>query len=250
MYYSTPTQPFAGGTDGAALPAPATHWFLAEGATGAFFDLYVLIANAESTDAQVSVTYLLPSGAPIVKSYTIAANSRRTISVQGEDPALLDTPVSTIVQSMNDVPVLVERAMWWPKGNWYEGHLTAGSTTTGTKWAIADGLVSPGDNGNETYILIANTSATAGTATVTLYFSNTITTPPLTRTVDLQPNSRVNVPVSAMFPETLGTDGQRYGFGAVVESNGPEIVVERATYGNANGVVWARGASALGTKLP
>src|SRR5262249_3517405 len=110
-------------------------------------------------------------------------------------------------------------------------------------------LVSPGDNGNETYILIANTSATAGTATVTLYFSSNDVAPPLTHTIDLPANSRVNVPVSVMFPQTLGADAYRFAFGAVVHSNGPEIVVERATYGNANGVVWARGASALGTKL-
>ena len=36
-----------------AVTAPATRWFLAEGATGSFFDLYVLIANPGPTDALV-----------------------------------------------------------------------------------------------------------------------------------------------------------------------------------------------------
>ncbi len=255
MYYSTPTQAFAGGTDGAAISAPETKWFLAEGATGVFFDLYVLIANAESNDAQVKATYLLPSGATVVKNYTIPANSRVTISVQGEDPALTDTPVSTIIESMNGVPVLVERSMWWPKGNWYEGHLAAGATTTGTKWALAEGEVSigadlsPGDV--ETYVLIANTSDTAGTATVTAYLNDGT---PLSVTVDLKPHSRVNVPMSSVVPmvpislaNPLGPQ-PRY-FGTIIESSGPPIVVERSIYSNANGVPWAAGTAALGTKL-
>src|SRR5690348_9781471 len=57
------------------------------------------------------------------------------------------------------------------------------------------------NNGNadydtETYILIANTSASAGTATVTLYRRDGA---PLSQTVPLSANSRVNVPVSVVF---------------------------------------------------
>ncbi len=251
MYYSTPTQAFAGGTDGAALPAPETQWFLAEGATGVYFDLYVLIANAESNDAQVKATYLLPGGATVVKNYTIPANSRVTISVQGEDPALTDTPVSTIIQSTNGVPVLVERSMWWPKGNWYEGHLAAGATTAGTKWALAEGEVNNilGSEA-ETYILIANTSDTPGTATVTVYWNDG--TAPQSVVVDLPAHSRQNVPISATFPyrpvpPQVGTAERD--FGAIIESSGPPIVVERSIYSNAGGVTWAAGTAALGTKL-
>ena len=45
MYASLPGQAFAAGHNSAGVTAPATRWFLAEGATGSFFDLYVLIAN-------------------------------------------------------------------------------------------------------------------------------------------------------------------------------------------------------------
>src|SRR4029078_8031534 len=47
MYRSTPGQPFALGSDSIGVPAAATSWFMAEGATGAFFDLFVLVANPE-----------------------------------------------------------------------------------------------------------------------------------------------------------------------------------------------------------
>jgi hypothetical protein len=243
MYYSTPSQPFAAGHEGAAVNAPATSWFLAEGATGSFFDLFVLIANAEATDAQVKVTYLLPDGAPIVKNYPIPAHSRVTINVDGEDPRLVDTPVSTIVESTNTVPVIVERAMWWPSPNWYEAHLSAGATTTGTRWALAEGLVTntPGSE-TETYILLANTSATPGNADVTLYFGDGTS---LTTNVDLPANSRVNIPVSVAFPTAMNKGG----YGTIIQTNGPRIVVERAMYSNANGQTWAAGTDALATKL-
>ncbi len=231
-------------------PAPQTSWFLAEGATGVYFDLYVLIANAEANDAQVTATYLLPDGATVTKNYTIPAHSRITISVQGEDPALTDTPVSTIIQSTNGVPVLVERSMWWPKGNWYEGHLAAGATTTGTKWALAEGEVSSVTGAEvETYVLIANTSDTPGTATVTAYptFGD-----PVAVTVDLKAHSRVNVPMSSLVPlsSLIGNANPlvRY-FGTIVQSSGPPIVVGRSMYSNSNGVTWAAGTAALGTKL-
>ena len=40
---------FESGHDSAAIAAPATRWFLAEGATGAFFNTYLLLANPNAT---------------------------------------------------------------------------------------------------------------------------------------------------------------------------------------------------------
>jgi hypothetical protein len=41
-----------------------------------------------------------------------------------------------------------------------------------------------------------------------------------------------------------------WAFGAIIESDGPEIVVERAIYSNYQGLVWAAGSDALATPLP
>ena len=81
MYVSTPEQPFAAGTDVAGIAAPSTTWFFAEGATGPFFDFFLLLANPNPTDAQVSVTYDTSMSGSVTKPYTVAANSRQTISV-------------------------------------------------------------------------------------------------------------------------------------------------------------------------
>jgi hypothetical protein len=247
MYFSTPSQDFAAGHEGAAVTAPAMSWFFAEGATGSFFDLFLLLANPSTEIATVRVRYLLPSGPPISKIYLLGPQSRKTINVDFEDPLLVDTPVSMIVESVMTItthtPIVAERAMWWPSPNWYEAHLSAGATTTGTKWALADGLVTltPGTE-TETFILIANTGNTDGNADVTLFFGDGTT---MTKNFALGANTRTNVRVQTEFPDAIGKGG----YGTIIQSNGVPIVVERAMYSNANGQTWAAGTDALATKL-
>jgi hypothetical protein len=152
--------------------------------------------------------------------------------------------VSTIITSSNGVPIIVERAMWWPgptATTWAEAHNSAGLTSTGKKWALADGEVG-GARATETYILIANRGS-ATPARVTLYYENGTSE---SKDIVLPVSSRTNVAVAAEFPNSVERR-----FGAVVEALGPnpQIAVERAMYSNAGGVVWAAGTNAVGTKL-
>ncbi len=100
----------------------------------------------------------------------------------------------------NGVPVIAERAMWWPgdASTWQEGHNSFGATETGEKWGLAEGEVG-GPTGLETYILLANTSSTDGVARVTLTFEDG--SPQLTRDVPMAANSRANVAVAVDFPD-------------------------------------------------
>jgi Tol biopolymer transport system component/subtilisin-like proprotein convertase family protein len=246
MYSTDPANPmlgFVAGHESAGVTAPATQWFLAEGATGPFFDLFVLLANPTSQAAQLRATYLLEDGTNIVKTYTVAANSRYTVYVNGEDPRLERTSTATRVESLNNVPVVVERAMWWPHGRtWQEAHNSAGSTVTGVKWGLAEGESGLPPVNTHTYILIANTEATMATVRVTLLFHGR---DPVSRDVTVLPNSRKTVDVGTVFPESAGL-----AYGAVIESlTGEQIVVERAMYSDAFGVTWAAGTNALGTRL-
>ena len=79
------------------------------------------------------------------------------------DPSLANVAVSTTVTA--DVPVIVERAMYWPGGGgeWYEAHNSFGATAVGTRWGLAEGRVGMGE-GFETYILLANSNHDAGRA--------------------------------------------------------------------------------------
>ena len=246
MYASLPGQPFAAGHDSAGVTAPSTQWFLAEGATGPFFDLFILFANPTTTAAQVTANYLLQNGTTVTKNYTVPANSRRTIYVAGEDARLVSTSVSTAVTST--VPIIVERAMWWPHGQpWYEAHNSPASTTTGTKWAMADGELG-GTRNAQTFVLVANTSTTAATVRVTLLFDGRA---PMTRDFTVAARSRFTIPIfPSPFTDVNGAvSGQ---FSVIVESIGAtpaQIVVERAMYSDVNGVIWAAGTNLLATKL-
>jgi hypothetical protein len=258
MYLST-ARSFEAAHESAGILAPATRWFLAEGATGDFFDLFVLIANPEPSTALVRGTYYLPDGQTLVKDYAVAANSRFNIWVDLEEfpdgsgnRRLADTAVSMVFESLNGVGVIVERSMWWPgptAATWAEAHNTPGTTETGEAWAMGDGEVG-GHCQAETYILIANTSPIAGPVRVTLLFEGGRA--PVSRTFDLLPSSRFNVAVGTLFPEAID---QR--FGAIVEGVGSPalaLVVEHAAYWNApaadgTSCFWAAGTDAIATRL-
>lgn len=247
MYLNSGGLLFGAGHESAGVTAAGTSWFLAEGATGAFFDLFTLIANVSNSDAQVSIQYLLPSGGTLTKNYVVAANSRFNVWVDLEDALLADTAVSQIVTSTNGIPVVVERAMWWPgtSATWHEAHASAGAMTTGTTWAAAAGETG-GVTGLETYVLIANTSPYAGAAEVTQVYEDGSTE---VRVFPLTASSRFNVSVGVEFPASVG---KRFGTIVRAQDTGagvPQLVVEHAMYSNANAVIWAAGTNNLATRL-
>ena len=156
MYMSRAGELWTAGIDGTGVTALGTSWFLAEGATGTFFDTFVQVANPSPTPARIHVTFQLPFGAPPVqRDYDIPALQRLTIPVEQVDPALAATSVSIAITSTNGVPVVAERSMWWPGSDWYEGHATLATNTTGTAWAVADGISGIADNAR-TYLLVAS----------------------------------------------------------------------------------------------
>ena len=245
MYFSTPQQPYAGGHASAGVNALSNQWFLAEGATG-YFAMYVCIGNPSNQQAQVHASYLLMDGSKVEKDYTIDPNSRYTIDVPNQDPRLKSAAFSTLVTSTNNVPVIVERSMYWPNDGtgWIEGHNAIGLTVTGTKWMLAEGEQG-GPQNQSTFVLVANTSTFSGDIKVTLLFEDG--TAEVSRTFTLLANSRFNVPLDGTFSVAQGKR-----FATVVESVGatpPQIVVERAMYSDANNVTWAAGSSAVATKL-
>ena len=117
MYLNRPGQAFAAGHESAGVTAPALDWFVAEGATGDFFDMFLLLANPGTEEASVQATYLLPDGSTLDKVYDVPAASRFNIwvdaeTVPGHGLALADTAVSVALHVINGVPIIVERAMW------------------------------------------------------------------------------------------------------------------------------------------
>lgn len=133
------------GHESAGVTAPATSWFLAEGATGDYFDMFILIPNATGTDATVRADYLLPSGQVVSRDYVGTANSRFNALVDLEAPELANTAVSTTITATNDVPIVVERAPGPTSATWAEAHNSPGGLpeSSGKRFGVIVETVGP-----------------------------------------------------------------------------------------------------------
>jgi hypothetical protein len=241
MYQTSGGRLFNAGHESMGITAPSTNWFFAEGATGTYFDMYLLLANPGTTEARVKIDYLFAGGGVLTKENVIVlAQSRRTLSVDFEDQQLADAAMSMRITS--SVPIIAERAMWWPSPNWHEAHNSAGSVVTSPRWAVAEGEVG-GTRNLVTYVLIANTSATGATVRVSPFYDDGAVVAP--KDFIVPANSRFNVDIGAEFDVSEGNK-----FSVLVEALGTqELVVERAMYSNSRNVQWAAGTNALGTPL-
>jgi hypothetical protein len=246
MYRDVQGQTFGAGSNAMGVTAPATTWAFAEGATGDYFDTFILVANAGQTAGTVTATYSYvdAGGAPqaLLRSYAISPQSRLTIWVDQEHPELANTAVSTLLTS--DVPVVAERSMWWPGSvaTWAESHTEFGATEGGTHWAVADAEVDLA-TGTDTFLLVhAQTGGTPATARVVAYPSNGL---PITREVPLVAG-RNTLWMAVLFPEVAG---QRFSV-RVTSLDRPggaaTLMVEKALYSR-----WFEaGAASLATRLP
>ncbi|HWJ57728.1 MAG TPA: hypothetical protein VNR90_15915, partial [Vicinamibacterales bacterium] len=240
MYFGTPV--FSGGHESAGVTRPSTNWYLAEGATGSFFTTFVLLSNPNATPAAVTLTYLLEGGGTVTRLKTIPAGTRLTINIAIEDPSLAATSAATRVTS--DVPIVVERSMYWPftPASWNEASNAFGVTETARRWGLAEGRVG-GPNGFQTYILVANPEVVAATITLTILRT---TGAPIVKTFTVPAGARLTITTG---PGTMVPELADESFGATIVSNSP-IFVERALYSNANGVFWAAGSAATATPIP
>ena len=243
MYFGQPL--FNGGHESAGVTEPSTQWFHAEGRTGPLFDTYILVANPGQTEAHVTVRFLRAHGTPLTVPLTVGAERRETIYVDGID-GLPDTDVSTEVTS--DVPVISERAMYWPGTYpaWHEAHNSFGVTSTGRAWGLSEGRFGF-EQDFETYILLANPSSTSTRVRVT--FLRQGGKAPVVSEQSIGGNARQNVDMSPLLlAEDYDPAGER--FGALIESlDDVGIVVERAMYFSTGGVLWSGGTNATAVRL-
>jgi hypothetical protein len=233
---------YVGGAAAAGVTAPATGWYLAEGATGSFFETFVLIANPNDAPANLTVTYLPEGGAPVVRTYALAAEQRLTLNIALEDASLASAAVSTRVES--DQPVVVERSQYWPRGAWYESHSSAGETSTGLSWGMAEGRVG-GESQAQTFILIANPGATEATIAATFLRSDGTT---IAKAFTVPPASRFTIAVTGD-PASAVPELTNESFGTIITSSQP-VIVEHSLYTTRNGILWTAGTNAAATRLP
>jgi YD repeat-containing protein len=103
-----------------------TRWLFAEGVSNSFFDTYFLIANPNTTTATVRLTYRRTDGTSISPpAITIPPRTRVIVYADGIS-GVNGSNYATEVSSTNGVPVVAERAMYWPDGNWTGSHVSIG----------------------------------------------------------------------------------------------------------------------------
>ncbi len=199
------------------------------------FEEYICLQNPSDTQqANCRVTFMMPAGeAPLSFDYTVAPHSRLTIYV---NDFVMQREVSTKVESLNGVPIVAERAMYFNyQGRKRDGHAAAGAPQAETNWYLAEGYTG-GDF--DSYLVMQNPDAAqAAQVTVSYYGRQGLIEE---QDYAISPQSRFTVGVDAV-PGLSSTE-----FSACISSNRP-IVAERVVYfgGNRPGGTSAPGVKGL-----
>ncbi len=228
MYWDAGGISWAGGHTSLGLTEAATAWYLAEGCTNGFYE-YVLMQNPTTSDAEVKAVFMRTDGDLIERNITVKATSRFTIYV---NDVVANEEVAVKILSVNGVPVVVERSMYWDAGgvSWAGGHNSCGVTETNSTWYLAEGAA----RGFDEYILLQNPDETTAVAKVTFMNANAQT---VEQTVNLLPNSRKTIYVNDYMQDESDVSTM------VETTNGTEIVAERVMYWDTAQTAWAGGHS-------
>ena len=117
-------------------------WYFAEGTTRDNFAQYFSIENVNAALSDVRITYMLADGASRAQAVSVPGRSRVTVDVNAFLEAGADN--SALVETVNDVPVVVERPMYFNyKGAWTGGHDVMGVTEPREDWYFAEGTPAP-----------------------------------------------------------------------------------------------------------
>jgi YD repeat-containing protein len=117
---------FALGASSTATPTQATTWRFAEGASDTFFDTFFLVFNSNPTStANVTLTFRKTNGTVATHVISLAPRTRGVVFADGV-AGVSGSSYATDVVSTNGVPIVVERASYWPQGAWGGSHLSVG----------------------------------------------------------------------------------------------------------------------------
>ncbi|MPZ17301.1 MAG: ScyD/ScyE family protein [Luteitalea sp.] len=235
-----PEQGPYGGDTGAGVASPLPEWWITEGATGVY-SLFYLLHNPGDQPAEIEITYFRPGGqAPVTRSYTVGAQTRRTILVNSADgmtpdPELGNTAVSAHIVSTNDVPVVAERAMYLDSISeqpFTAGTLAAAVPLASDRWTFAEGAT----GFFNLFLLLANPTTEEVEATVRYLLP---ASEPIEKVYTLDPMSRQTLWVNEEDAQLTDTT-----VAIEVVSSAP-ITAERAMWWGASGV-WDAGHVSTG----
>jgi FtsP/CotA-like multicopper oxidase with cupredoxin domain len=238
--YSPGVLDWTGGHDVVGATAPAPAFYFAEGTTRPGFDAYLCIQNPESTDADVTITYMLGDGTAATEVLTVPANHRSTVFPRIRLGTANDVAhdFSAKVECTSGQLIVAERPMYFNyNGEWTGGHDVIGAYAPQAAFYFAEGTCR---TNFIPYICIQNPSISDAKVTIT-YMKGDGTTAIQKLTVTTGTRTTV------LPRDILGTgDDVAHDFSAKVEcTNLQQIVVERPMYFNYNGE-WTGGHNVIG----
>ena len=235
MYFNYRNK-WSGGHDVVGAPGPDTMFNFAEGTTrrnptDGDFDTWITIQNPQNTAADVTITYYTTTAGVQTQNVTVGPTSRETVDVWLALGSDVDT--SFTVESTNNVPILVERPMYFNYHSiWPGGHDVMGCASPKASWFFAEGATYAGQF--DTYVAVMNPSANAATVQITYMIEGGANQ---TETVTVAPNTRYTTNIA-------GVAGMDKNVSIEIQSDQP-IVAERPMYFGYKGK-WAGGHDTLG----
>ncbi|MHB8893849.1 MAG: DUF5719 family protein [Candidatus Geothermincolia bacterium] len=206
------------GHDSIGVTAPSNDFYLAEGSTAWGFSTYVLVQNPNPEPAQVTVTYMTPSGAAQQPAFTLQANSRKTIRVSDAAPGM---DMSTNVHG--SLPIVAERSMYWDSGKGEACHDSIGVAAPHPAFYLADGRSGYGfERYFETWTLVQNPNDVPVDITIEYLTYDGLQNQVVTDTIPA--NSRRSYDMGDKIKDNFA--------GIVVQSHtvGRNLIAERAMY--------------------
>jgi predicted lipoprotein with Yx(FWY)xxD motif len=158
---------WSGGHCVMGAPSLATEYFFAEGTTRGNFEEWLTMQNPGTSPISVDATYLLTSGDPVPKSYTIDAGKRLTVFV----PDQVGSGKDVSIHLSSGEPFLAERPMYFDyhgmgAWSWTGGHCVIGTSGSAQEWFFAEGYTGPGF---EEWLCIQNPGTSEADVTITYY---------------------------------------------------------------------------------
>jgi len=89
----------------------STTFYLPDGQVGSDVETFTLVQNPNATPVNITVTYLLPTGAPVSFSDTVAANTRKTFNMK--DKGVSGQAGIVVSSTTAGKKIMVERAMYF-----------------------------------------------------------------------------------------------------------------------------------------
>jgi hypothetical protein len=199
------------GHDGHSAPGarqPSKTWYLAEGSTVSPFDTWVLLLNPNPVPTLAQLRFLREDGSVVEHAELLPGMGRRSVYVNA-----LFTTSGFATQVTSDQPIVVERAMYFDRGQ--GGHDTMATAEPGKTWYFAAG---GSRAGFDTWLLLENPGNAPASVRVSFMSDTGSVTP---QPMFVLPHARSSLFTDPLMPNAV--------YGMRIESDQP-IVAERAVY--------------------